>query len=115
MLFAAVTRPATCPAGFPEIIAFFIPLAQAVHALRPLDRRVQSHIVGPVAAQVHPVDAYRIYDEAQRGRAMREAVIEEAVEVRAGRMGNVDASLGSDLPPSVEMPRAEAGEAASVT
>ncbi len=46
---------------------------------------------------------------------MREAVIEEAVEVRAGRMGNVDESLGPDPPPSVETPRAEAGEAASVT
>ncbi len=46
---------------------------------------------------------------------MGEAVIEEAVEVRAERMGNVDASLGSDLPQSVETPRAEAGEAASVT
>src|SRR5262245_50370316 len=73
-------------------------LREAFHAENPGDRPVERHVVGPVGAEDHAVDADGIDQEAQRLLRVDDAVVMELAEVCARRSRDVRARLGADLP-----------------
>ena len=94
--------------------SFFLVLSQAGEVVDPLHRRIKSHVVGPIAAQEHPVNTRRVNDVAQSLLTVGHAVIVKAVLIFAGRLFNVDSSLGAHLPPPVHTPRSKTGEPTAV-
>src|SRR4029450_7172959 len=93
---------------------FLLGLGEGLHGEDPGDRPVERHVVRPVRAEHDPVGADGVDQEAQRRLGVDDAVVVEAPQIGAGRLLDVGARLGPDLPAVIHPPDPEAGVAPAV-
>src|SRR5438876_5261467 len=77
---------------------FLLLLREARHALDPCDGPVERHVVRPVRAEHHAIDADGVDEEAQRRLRVHDAVVVELPQIGTRRQRRVHARLRAYLP-----------------